>query len=84
MNILGVICGRRMGNSEVLLKETLMGAGEVSGADAEIIRLTDLSIKPCKGCEVCMMTRLRTRRERRSRAFPHKTPAPKQDILRSG
>jgi multimeric flavodoxin WrbA len=60
MNILGVSCGRRMGNSEVLLKEALMGAEEVSGADAEIIRLTDLSIKPCKGCEVCMMTRVRT------------------------
>ena len=72
MNILGVTCGRRMGNSEVLLKESLMGAEEVSGADAEIIRLTDLGIKPCKGCAVCMMTRVRTRREGEITLFPMK------------
>jgi multimeric flavodoxin WrbA len=49
-----------MGNSEVLLKEALMGVEEVTGAEVEIIRLMDLSIKPCNGCEVCMMTRVRT------------------------
>ncbi len=60
MSILGLSCGRRMGNSEVLLKEALMGVEEVTGAQVEIIRLVDLSIKPCKGCEVCMMTRVKT------------------------
>jgi multimeric flavodoxin WrbA len=49
-----------MGNSEVLLREALTGAEEVAGAEVEIIRLADVSIKPCRGCEVCMMTRVRT------------------------
>ena len=44
MSILGLSCGRRMGNSEVLLKEALMGVEEVTGAEVEIIRLVDLSI----------------------------------------
>ena len=49
-----------MSNSEILLKEALMGAEEVTGAEAEIIRLSDLRIKPCNGCDVCMMTRVKT------------------------
>ncbi len=57
MSILGLHCGRRMGNSEILLKEALMGAEEVSGAETEIIRLMDLTIKPCTGCEVCTRQR---------------------------
>jgi multimeric flavodoxin WrbA len=57
MSILGLHCGRRMGNSEILLKEALMGAEEASGADVEIIRLMDLTIKPCTGCEACAVRR---------------------------
>ena len=49
MNVLGLSCDRQMGNSEILMKEALMGAKEVSGAEVEIIRLMDLSIKPCDG-----------------------------------
>jgi len=59
MNILGLHCGRRMGNSEILLKEALMGAEEISGAEVEIIRLMDLTIKPCTGCEICAKKRSR-------------------------
>jgi multimeric flavodoxin WrbA len=40
-----------MGNTEVLVREALMGAQEVSGAEIEIIRMHDLFIKPCLGCE---------------------------------
>lgn len=61
MSILGLHCGRRMGNSEILLKEALMAAEEISGVDVEIIRLMDLTIKPCTGCEAC--TRKRSRGE---------------------
>ena len=59
MSILGLHCGRRMGNSEILLKDPLMGAEEISGAEVEIIRLMDLTIKPCTGCEACTKKRSR-------------------------
>ena len=48
-----------MGNSEILLKEALMAAEERSGAEVEIIRLMDLTIKPCTGCEACAKKRSR-------------------------
>jgi multimeric flavodoxin WrbA len=52
MRILGLSCGRKMGNSEILVKQALMGAEE-AGAEVEIMRLMDLHIKPCRGCESC-------------------------------
>jgi len=52
MKVLGLGCGRKMGNSEILVKEALMGAEE-AGTDVEIMRLQDLQIKPCRGCETC-------------------------------
>lgn len=48
MKVLGLCGGRRLGNSEILVKEALMGAEEV-GAEVEIIRLMDLDIKPPLG-----------------------------------
>ena len=57
MKVLGLSCGRKMGNSEVLLREALMGAQEVTGAETELIRLFDLNIKPCLGCEKCVYDR---------------------------
>jgi multimeric flavodoxin WrbA len=38
----------------------LMSAEEVTGANVEILRLMDLRIKPCNGCDICMMTRVKT------------------------
>jgi multimeric flavodoxin WrbA len=52
MKVFGLSCGRKMGNSEVLVKAALMGAEE-AGAEVEIMRLMDLDIKPCRGCENC-------------------------------
>jgi len=52
MKILGLSCGRRMGNTEVLVKEGLMGAQEL-GAEVELVRLNDLKLKPCTGCNRC-------------------------------
>jgi multimeric flavodoxin WrbA len=52
MKLLGISCGRRMGNSEILLREALMGAAEY-GVETEVLSLLDVDIKPCIGCKVC-------------------------------
>jgi len=54
MKILGITCGRRNSNTEILVKEALMGAEE-AGAEVELIRLHDLTIKPCSGCNSCVI-----------------------------
>jgi multimeric flavodoxin WrbA len=52
--IIGLSCGRKKGNSEILLKEALMSAEKIDpGISTEIIRAMDLRIKPCKGCQAC-------------------------------
>ncbi len=50
--IICLSCGRKMGNSEILLKEACMGAEEI-GVETEIIRAMELNLKPCIGCEKC-------------------------------
>ena len=52
MKLLGISCGRRMGNSEILLREALMGAAEL-GIETEVLCLLDVDVKPCIGCKVC-------------------------------
>ena len=42
-----------MGNSEILLKEALMGAEAKGDIDVEYIHLHDLELKACTGCESC-------------------------------
>ena len=54
MKVLGLTCGRKLSNTEILVKEALMGAQEM-GAEVEIIRLMDLNIKPCTGCNSCVI-----------------------------
>jgi len=44
---------RKNGNTEILLKQALMGA-ESEGAHVEILRLTDYKISPCRGCGLCL------------------------------
>jgi len=44
---------RKNGNTEILLKQALMGA-ESEGAKVEILRLTDYRIGPCRGCGLCL------------------------------
>jgi multimeric flavodoxin WrbA len=53
MKVLGLTCGRKMSNTEILVKEALMGAEEM-GAAVELVRLMDLHIKPCTGCNSCV------------------------------
>jgi len=54
MKVLGLTCGRKMSNTEILVKEALMGAEEM-GAEVEIVRLLDLDIRPCTGCNSCVI-----------------------------
>jgi len=54
LRILGLVASyRKMGNSEVLVRVALRAAGE-EGAETELLRLTDLDIRPCKGCMACL------------------------------
>lgn len=52
MKILGVSGGRKDGNNDAMCREALMGAQEV-GAEIEFIRLLDLDLRPCTGCNAC-------------------------------
>jgi multimeric flavodoxin WrbA len=54
MKVLGIACGRKMSNTEILVKEALMGAEE-AGAEVQFVRLQDLNIKPCTGCNSCVI-----------------------------
>ena len=49
MKLLGISCGRDMGNSEILLKHALKAAEETGKAEVELIRLHDYNILPCDG-----------------------------------
>jgi multimeric flavodoxin WrbA len=61
--IIGLSCGRKNGNSEILLKEALMGAEEL-GVESEIIRAMELRVKPCRGCEACTIAMVRGKEPR--------------------
>ena len=54
MKVLGLTCGRKLSNTEILVKEALMGAEEM-GLEVEIVRLQDLNIQPCTGCNACVI-----------------------------
>jgi multimeric flavodoxin WrbA len=54
MKILGLNGSeRKLGNTEILVKEALMGAEE-EGAQIEMLRLTDYKILPCDGLAPCV------------------------------
>ncbi len=54
MKVLGICASyRKLGNCEVLVRETLEGAEE-AGAETEFLRLTDERIEPCRGCMRCV------------------------------
>ena len=55
MKLLGLSCGRKMQNTEVLVKEAMRAAAE-SGVNVGMIRLLDLDIKPCTGCTKCVQS----------------------------
>ena len=54
LKVLGLVASyRKMGNTEVLVRLALRAA-ELEGAQTDLIRLTDLEIRPCKGCMACL------------------------------
>ena len=52
--ILGIVTGRKGGNTELLLRHALKACKE-DGCEVEMIRLTDFNIKPCTGCLACVL-----------------------------
>jgi multimeric flavodoxin WrbA len=55
MMILGIVGSRRkLGNTEIMVKEALKGARE-EGADIALLRMSDLYIRECNGCEACVI-----------------------------
>jgi len=56
LKILGIVCSpRKGGNTEILVREALEGAKE-NKADVELLRITEMNIAPCDGCESCHET----------------------------
>lgn len=58
MKVLGLSFGRRNSNTEIFVKEALMGAKD-SGAEVELVRMQDLTLKPCTGCNACVVNLFR-------------------------
>lgn len=55
MRVTGIVASpRRMGNSDILVKETLKGLHE-QGMEVSILRLHDFRIEYCHGCEKCVV-----------------------------
>jgi putative NADPH-quinone reductase len=61
MNVIGITASyRKIGNTEILLKEALQ-ACSAQGHKTEFIRLTDFDIQPCKGCMACIFKNVECR-----------------------
>ena len=53
MKVLGIVCSpRKRGNTEILIRKALAGAKE-SGAEVELLRICDMNIAACDGCQTC-------------------------------
>lgn len=55
MKVMGIVAGRRNGNSEMAVKEALLACQE-AGAECILVNLFDYNILPCTGCEGCTMS----------------------------
>ena len=53
--IVALSCGSKNGYCETFIKAAAMGAEEF-GIETEIIRASELTVKPCKACEACVIT----------------------------
>ena len=54
MKVLGLVCSpRKGGNTEILVREALAGAGR-KGAETELYLVEDKDIRPCTACEACV------------------------------
>jgi multimeric flavodoxin WrbA len=53
LKVLGITCSaRKGGNTEILVQEALAGAKE-TGADVELVKISEMKIAPCDGCTTC-------------------------------
>jgi multimeric flavodoxin WrbA len=53
LKVLGIICSsRKGGNTEILVQEALAVAKE-TGADVELLKISEMKIAPCDGCTTC-------------------------------
>lgn len=59
MKVLGICCGRKNGNTEIMMKEAFKAIEEKCGAECNFIRLQDAVIRSCTGCETCMISHLK-------------------------
>ena len=59
MNVLGFCCGRKNGNTEIMMKEAFMTIEEKTGATCNLVRIQDAYIHKCEGCESCMINHLK-------------------------
>lgn len=56
VKILGLVGShRKLGNTEVLVREVMRGAAAETNVQETIIRLTDCNLLACKGCMACVL-----------------------------
>lgn len=59
MKVLGICCGRKNGNTEILMKEAFKAIEAKCGAECNFVRLQEAEIRSCVGCETCMVNHLK-------------------------
>lgn len=59
MKAFGICCGRKNGNTELMMKKAMLEIKRVSGADCDYVRLQEAEIRGCTGCETCMVNHLK-------------------------
>ena len=57
MKVLGICCGRKNGNTEIMMKTAFEAIRERCGAECSFVRLQEAKINSCIGCEACIMNR---------------------------
>jgi len=59
MKFFGICCGRKNGNTEILMAEALAGVKrQIPDAEVGFVNLQEAEIKSCIGCETCMKHKL--------------------------
>lgn len=59
MKVLGFCCGRKNGNTEMMMKEAFLAIQEKCEAECQLVRIQDAYIHNCEGCESCMINHLK-------------------------
>lgn len=59
MKVLGICCGRKNGNTEMMMEEAFSEIERRCGAECQLVRLQEATITSCTGCESCMINHLK-------------------------